>query len=476
FAFLCLLPTRLAAQPTFRYFFDGPWRVDGPPSTSGTFRYDVMIAGEGLENVEPGVQGWSVAVAADGCRIVGASTRGTMAADGAEDRRGLRQEGYESTQLTDGEQNEGVVSAVVLSFRQLVTLPLDGRRGAKVLVVTAEATYPAEGEECYLVSLRFQDGLRGTGNPVSNRVTYRGQTFPVEAAGVTTRVCPSGPFALRFGGELRGAVEVGVARTELRPVVLMSVGLDGVQGWSLSVESVGESCEVTDATTRGTVGAEATSGGLRVSGFEKTELAPPEINGGRTGALSAVVLSFVMPVILPQGEHAVLALRVNCDTEGTVDGDFRDHRLRFTSNFGEPPASGGLRGAGQPVKIAVTFRGTTVAPGVVDADLELEVRVPRIGRFVRCDPNDDGRNNLGDVIWIVNELFRSGRPTLCREAADCNADGLIDLADAVFAIAYRFLGGSAPPAPFPDCGLGENATEESCPAGSSRCSGTATAD
>jgi hypothetical protein len=89
--------------------------------------------------------------------------------------------------------------------------------------------------------------------------------------------------------------------------------------------------------------------------------------------------------------------------------------------------------------------------------------------FIRCDSNNDSKNDIADAIWIVNELFRSGPATACPAAADCDADGQESLTDALYCVNYQFRGGSAPPQPFPDCGTDEVIVTELCPGGSTLC-------
>ena len=38
------------------------------------------------------------------------------------------------------------------------------------------------------------------------------------------------------------------------------------------------------------------------------------------------------------------------------------------------------------------------------------------------------------------------------DAADANDDGQVDISDAIYDLRYLFLGGQAPPAPFPHAG------------------------
>ncbi|MCB9769213.1 MAG: hypothetical protein H6752_13530 [Candidatus Omnitrophica bacterium] len=73
-----------------------------------------------------------------------------------------------------------------------------------------------------------------------------------------------------------------------------------VQGWSLSV---GSDCHFLDATTQGTIGADVNDDppGIRNTGFENTQLVDPNLNGQGEGTVSAVVLSFTMPIVLESG-------------------------------------------------------------------------------------------------------------------------------------------------------------------------------
>jgi hypothetical protein len=91
----------------------------------------------------------------------------------------------------------------------------------------------------------------------------------------------------------------------------------GAQGWSLSVAADG--VEITRITTQGTAAArfDADPPGLRrLESFEKSEVARGGIDEctDRSGAISAVTLSFIEPVTLPP-ESTVTVARI------TVEGD-----------------------------------------------------------------------------------------------------------------------------------------------------------
>ena len=249
------------------------------------------------------------------------------------------------------------------------------------------------------------------------------------------------------------AVSVSVAQGQTGEATvhaaIVSNGIDGgVQGWSLSARVTGGN--ITAADLNGTVGADAADGGIRMVGFEKTEVVDPDRNGGGTGAVSAVVLSFTMPITL-DGTGTAGILNISVASSDPVEDDSQVVRIEWED---------GLVGAGQPVANVATVAGATADFCTCQAAEVAFVPIP-IPTFIRCDPNDDGQSNIADAIFIVNGLFRGGAAATCRASMDCNADGLTDVSDALYNIAYRFSGGPAPAAPFPACGqIGDVDCEE----------------
>jgi hypothetical protein len=125
----------------------------GTPVEAGVY----MVIG----GVDRAVQGWSIAIASQGCQIVDATTAGTVAASVDDVPPGMRDSGFEVTQLATGPGNEGAISACVLSLRKPVTLP------AGTYLILRLTVVPSDGP----CSLAFQDGIRGSGEPVMNIVT-----------------------------------------------------------------------------------------------------------------------------------------------------------------------------------------------------------------------------------------------------------------------------------------------------------------
>jgi len=64
--------------------------------------------------------------------------------------------------------------------------------------------------------------------------------------------------------------------------------------------------------------------------------------------------------------------------------------------------------------------------------------------FAYGDANGDWVINLGDVVFIVNYVFKEGAPPQPYEAGDATCEGFVNVGDAVFLINYIFRGGPPP--------------------------------
>jgi hypothetical protein len=80
--------------------------------------------------------------------------------------------------------------------------------------------------------------------------------------------------------------------------------------------------------------------------------------------------------------------------------------------------------------------------------------VPGTPVFLRGDANADGAVDISDAIAILGFLFLGTPNSLpCKVAADTNDSEGVDLSDSVFLLNYLFLGTAALVQPFPDCGI-----------------------
>lgn len=173
---------------------------------------------------------------------------------------------------------------------------------------------------------------------------------------------PCGDTVIGDPGSVQSATLDCVLSTSNNP------GDGGAQGWSISVASRGG--EITAITTDGTVGADVAQGGLRSVGFEKSELTtrsgvtPGGGNDceGLNGAVSAVVLSFVNPITLDPEGSAVIA-RVDLDASAPAEAGACSGVEVFFAD--------GCRGAGQPVRNAVTLDAQTIIPSLGTCGFEV---------------------------------------------------------------------------------------------------------
>ena len=74
-------------------------------------------------------------------------------------------------------------------------------------------------------------------------------------------------------------------------------------------------------------------------------------------------------------------------------------------------------------------------------------------RFLRCDANGDGGNDISDAVYSLETLFLGARFVACEAALDCNSDNAHDIADAIFNLIHLFAGGTSPSIPYPACDL-----------------------
>jgi hypothetical protein len=87
--------------------------------------------------------------------------------------------------------------------------------------------------------------------------------------------------------------------------------------------------------------------------------------------------------------------------------------------------------------------------------------------FIRGDTDRSRGLSITDAITIISALFvPEGADLDCRDAADVNDDGFLNVSDAIHILTYLFLRGEAPAAPFSGCGV-DPTQEDSLGCGSS---------
>ena len=465
-----------AAEKGARNGSNVPWEVGVPVGQDVVSVEAGVYLASLLNDQDAGVEAWSFSLLAESCfEVVDATVAGTAAAPAPVGSRG--DFSFESTEIVDparigNDGRGGVVCAIVLSFGGGATL--DPVSDELVLRVTGDmdaSSITVIGQEsapCGIRPLSSGPWLRGSGQLVETIVTVLSNSIapPTVGAAVSLKgataafdgeyrvvvLMPGATPAARIGNTVPWTVPVAVGsgsravsvRTGVRLVSNLTPGGPGAEAWSLSVEA--EDCfRITSATTDGTVGAdsEVDSAGKRLDGFARTEIVSPDRNGGRTGVISAVILSLDTPLTLnPEGEELVLRITGDMDTSDDGAGEL--------SCTVRPVSGGGLRGSGQPVLSLVTVESHGFLTRGVGAKMTLD---PSIPEYRRGDANNDSTINIADGMQVLGFLFTPDLFLPCKDAADADDNGGINIADAVYVFNFLFSGGKPPAAPGPsDCG------------------------
>ena len=252
-------------------------------------------------------------------------------------------------------------------------------------------------------------------------------------------------------------------------------GTPGAQGWQMSFTASGCDAAILAITTAQTniAPGDITScelGPAGSGGFDNTELALAENNGGTAGAVSTVLLHLKKLTTLDpsglktapatgarQNPATVCRFLVEYTIPGT-EGDSCGLTFRYVD---------GLQGLGQSVDNEVTQDGQSVIPQT----LGLTFRVIAGPPFqVPGDGNQDGAIDLSDVIHFLDFLFKGNLVSLpCSTQAgnlalmDCNGDGALDISDAIYKLCWLFTCGPGPVQGSGCIELADCAANPSCP-------------
>ncbi len=82
--------------------------------------------------------------------------------------------------------------------------------------------------------------------------------------------------------------------------------------------------------------------------------------------------------------------------------------------------------------------------------------------FVRGDANADGAVDLADAVTVLFRVFLGGAEPPCLDAADADDSGSLDITDPITVLSYLFIEGRSPKSPFPECGLDPTADALGC--------------
>ena len=236
--------------------------------------------------------------------------------------------------------------------------------------------------------------------------------------------------------------------------VELETNLGEIQGWTFAVRHDPALLRlVPDSLTIAGTDAERGAG----EGFLSILSLAEGTDGGDPGFVVTFIASFETPVNLAVGSENSLA-RATYEALGTLPVEGSSLRLvdhALAADGGSPVAIGIASTAEIRVPRALVH-------GVLFEDGEA-CQPPVGGTFRRADSNADGVTNLADAVFSLQYLFLGLEEPSCLDAADADDDGAIGLADAVFTLSGLFQGGPLPPAPGSDvCGVDPSADGIAC--------------
>jgi hypothetical protein len=454
-----------AAEPAFKLGFEGcPPAIDGQPGEVPTFEVLATLATSGLEG--RGADSWNIIVAVtagamkavtlEGIRVpILTDDDGDPATPPVPGELDLLAAEEASVEFVDPSRHVAQIT-VVLDREGKVALPPEGR--FPVARITIETTVPdvpaCRGLDlAHVFSLdngRVRTWVRRLGEEITNRSSEGCYIpFAVCTPEFTLALAPAGKEPPLDGDYLlETTVAPGDHPLELGVFLTSSMSLpekEGPQGWSLSFEH-GPECMAVETITAARLNVQTIfdhdgdpstpdldpyDHSLPRSSFLKMEEGFGSF--GSRGVVAACVLNNQKKMVLHMNSTDRI-LRV-LYTVPVLEGKTTECSLRFVN---------GLKGVGKPVDNMITCFGYSFRPQTRGLVLRLTGGEPpyRIG-----DANADGRVDLSDAIFILENLFLGGPRPSCRKTADLDDNGSPEITDPIFLLNHLFLGGPPPVEP-----------------------------
>jgi hypothetical protein len=199
---------------------------------------------------------------------------------------------------------------------------------------------------------------------------------------------------------------------------------------------------------------------VMVFGLGPAKLLRNDLEGNDTHWLRVFLDTTRTPGLAPDGLGSRVHVTANGKTQVRVvdSGDSYVSVSEFSAHFGvgDAPAID---------KLAVEWtdgQTTTLEDLAVDQTLTVSSPSPR---FLRGDSDSDRALGLYDVVGPLMMLFLGGVTLNCRDAADIDDSGAINITDPVLTLQFLFRGNVIPAQPFPDCGEDPTDDELDCRVG-----------
>jgi hypothetical protein len=96
-------------------------------------------------------------------------------------------------------------------------------------------------------------------------------------------------------------------------------------------------------------------------------------------------------------------------------------------------------------RIPVNSGGQPSAIGILgSSSFEVKAGFVHASHVMRGDANSDGAIGAGDIVYLLNYLFRGDNEPCPMESGDANCSGAVEAGDIVYLITYLYRGGPPP--------------------------------
>ena len=209
-------------------------------------------------------------------------------------------------------------------------------------------------------------------------------------------------------------------------------------------DGLGDVCEQVNDDCEGAIGLDLSEGSVEISGSTSSNAAADPENG-TCGSSSAPGVWFTAT---GRGTAMTAALCGSTyDTKISVFEGECGALTCVTNNDDDCGLQSGVAWDGADgVTYSILVHGYSDRVG--DFTLNVTSATPP---SPRGDANADGEVNLTDAIFTLQWLFQAGDAPPCLASADANADGFIDISDPTFTLNFLYVGGAGHPADPDSC-------------------------
>lgn len=238
---------------------------------------------------------------------------------------------------------------------------------------------------------------------------------------------------------------IGDATGEPGATISLNVDYDNntsdqaIAGWSFGVSHDGAQVTLQGAVDGASVTALNDGAGPDFS----------QVNLLEEGWTTGVVISFFgSDTLAPGASHEMNV--ASYVLSGLAAGGSSE--ICFTDQLGTPPVS------------SILVVGTdSVDPVLVCGTISAGASAP-LAAFQAGDCNQDSMFDMADGIFLIGFFFVGGPESSCPASCDTDANGNLEIDDAIATFNFLFAGGPPPVGPFPDCGNRDGVTIDNCAA------------